>query len=151
MAAFAALAAFAPASAAERPTPNLRVEQAEGWAEVLALCDLTRFILTADLSADVILRPDPRGGDLEPYYAPRFRPPHLLADTQMTNLYDRLERRGDVTRSAVARARAAVDGPMIEGHRILSSEKRRRLEDQSATCHFLADEVRRQVASADKR
>ena len=92
----ALLAVFAAAPAAAEPRQPLAafdVSQAPGWAEALAICDLTRFlVLETDLDADVILTPDDRTGWLRPLYGPRFIPPNLIFDGAVKAAYHRLER-----------------------------------------------------------
>ncbi len=138
---FACTAALLTAAAA--PTPGLfDVEQAQGWAEALAVCDVTRFLVTRpDLDADVILATDESTGWMRPLYGPRFMPPNLFYDGEVKRAFHRLERAGELERNAFVEARARVDRPMMRRFRQQRASDRRFLEMQSDVCDALEAQV----------
>lgn len=133
----------APAAAQSggRPLPDVRV--AEGWAEGLAACDVTRFLLGCpDLSAEVIALPDARTGEFRATFAPLFLPPTLYGDAEVSAAFYRLEARGDLTRRDALRARTAAARRFLPAYRTNDSRQRLFLEEQDRLCGRLLDETR---------
>ena len=130
-------------TAAAEPTDRFKLERTQGWAQALAVCDLTRFLLEQrELNADVILARDDSSGQFRALYGPRFLPPNLLYDADLRRAFFRLERAGAVTRRDVGEARFAVDRPMLRAFRRMRSQDRVFLEEQSRTCSALLADVR---------
>ena len=139
----AAAAAMLACSAASEPLDRFSVAQANGWAEALAICDLTRFLLEQrNLDADVILARDDRSGQFRAIYGPRFLPPNLLYDADLRHAFFRLERAGEVSRRSVGDARFQLDRPMLRAFRRMRSRDRLFLEEQSRTCSALQADIR---------
>ena len=128
---------------ASAPLDRFKLERAGGWAESLAVCDLTRFLLEQrELDADVILARDDRTGQFRALYGPRFLPPNLLYDADLRRAFFRLEGAGEVSRRSVGEARFQLDRPMLRAFRRMRSEDRLFLEAQSERCSALLAEVR---------
>ena len=140
----AVLAGSAPAdSAPAEPSPAFRLQDGADWSEVLAICDLTRFLLEQRaLDADVILARDDQSGWFRPLLGPRFLPPNLLYDGDVRRAFNRLERAGKVTHASVAEARAMRDRPMLRAFRRMRGSERLFLETQSRTCSARLAETR---------
>lgn len=130
--------------AAPRPDwERFSVAHAQGWPDALALCDLTRFLLTQPaLNADVILALDDNTGEFRPLYGPRFLPPNLLFDGELRRAFFRLERAKETDRRSVGEARFRLDRPMLRAFRRAGSAERRFLEDQAKTCSALVADAR---------
>ena len=141
MAPIACTAALLTGAAA--PTPEtFDVANAGGWAEALAMCDLTRFLATRpDLDADVILATDQSTGWMRPLYGPRFLPPTLFFDREVKQAFHRLERAGEVDKRGFAEARTRFDRPMMRRFRQQRMSDQHFLEDQSRVCHALEADV----------
>ena len=140
--ALAAAASLLLAAAPAEPEARFRVDRATGWAQALAVCDLTRFLLEQrGLQADVILARDDRTGQFRAFYGPRFLPPNLLYDGDLRRSLFKLERAGQVTRREVVEARFQLDRPMLRAFRRMRPGERLFLEEQSRTCSALSAEA----------
>ena len=139
------LAVAAPAAAATTPTRLARfdVANAQTWGDALALCDLTSFLRTRPaLDADVVLTVDPRSRMDRVLYGPRFQPVTLFFDSRFRNMFDRLEKSGEVDRGSVAAARRRLDLPMFSEFRVASVKDQVFLEEQAELCTALTIDVR---------
>ena len=136
-------ATAAPAQAAHPEWERFEVTRAQGWPEALALCDLTRFLLSRPaLDADVILTRDDNTGDFRPLYGPRFLPPNLLYDGELRRTFFRLQSEGETDRRSVGEARFRLDRAMFKAFRRGNVEQRLFLENQAETCSALTAQVR---------
>ena len=133
------------AAAAQTPRHQpFELQQAQGWAQALALCDLTRFLLIRpDLNADVILARDDPGGWLKPMYGPRFLPPAIFFDGRVRRAASRLEKAGELERRDFAEARASYDRPMMQALGRNTAVDQRFLETQADVCSVLEDDIRK--------
>ena len=142
-AALLVLAVAAPAAAATpQRLSRFDVNNAESWADALALCDLTAFLRTRPaLDADVVVAVDPATRMDRVLYGPRFQPPSMFFDGQVRGMFERLARAGEVDSGAVGAARRRHDQSMFREFRMTSGQEMAFLEDQTELCAALAVDV----------
>lgn len=140
LAALVALIVAAPSTAAPRtPLSQFDVGAARDIPEVLALCDLTAFLVTGpNLDADVIFAPDDHSRRwMRAMRHPYFRPVDTLFDIRTRDAFLRLESASLVRRADVAAARNRFDVPMLESYRYAGPADRLFLDRQLKVCDGL--------------
>lgn len=137
----AAVAFILIASQARAGTPPpllapLDVNKAQGWAEALAACDITRFLLTDPaVTANNIISPS---GLL---YPPLFIPPNLFYAPSMMEAFETLRARGEVQRKDVADARLRLANAVVPKFHKGDAVEKAFLADQMKLCNVLTDGV----------
>jgi hypothetical protein len=140
-AALAAVLVAAPGSAAEPSRlAALDINKAKGWADALAACDMTRFLLSApNLEADTIIAPG--GGAGRILYKPLFLPPNLFYTPSLLEAFERLQTADEVKRDDVVKARYGFASAIIPKFHGASDADKAFLADQMKLCNVLTDGV----------
>lgn len=108
------------------------------WSEAIAVCDVTRFLLTEpDVSADAIVVAG-RDNRHIALYKPLFQPPTNFFSEIMRETFERVEKAGFVTRESYVRARIRYAGLMISAYTGASFADKRYMADQMELCYRLA-------------
>lgn len=144
----AMLLGMMPASAQAMRTYD--VNNVQSWADALAICDVTKFLLSdPDLSAEVIISsaPDVSAGHLR---RPYFLPPNLFYSKVMRLTYESVQKAGQVNDAAYSEARLRYARTMLDTYSRMTQEDRDFLEEQMKTCYALAASTRRPVAGKKK-
>jgi hypothetical protein len=130
----------APGQAAEPSMLNsLDINKAQGWADALAACDMTRFFLSSpDLEAGTIIAPG--GGIL---YKPLFIPEKTLYTPSLNDALDTLMTVGQVKRADVVKARYAFASTLIPKFHRAGEVDKDFLKDQMKLCNILTDDVKK--------
>jgi len=140
--ALAACVAFAsPVSAQERPSiAVLDVNRAQNWAEALAACDITRFLLTdPDVTASAIIAPGE--GAPQFLYPPLYTPPNVLYTPSLLKTFEILQARGEVDRKSLTDARFRLANTVVPSFRKGDATDKAFLSDQMKLCNVLSDGV----------
>ncbi|KQZ03253.1 hypothetical protein ASD21_20850 [Caulobacter sp. Root1455] len=139
-ASFAALLVAAPGHAAEPSVfASLDINKAQGWADALAACDMTRFFLSnPDLEAGTIIAPG--GGIL---YKPLFIPEKTLYTPSLNDALDTLVLVGQVKREEVVKARFQFASTLIPRFHKAGEVDKAFLKDQMKLCNVLTDDVKK--------
>lgn len=139
-ASFAALVVAAPSQAAESSMlTSLDINKAQGWADALAACDMTRFFLSSpDLEAGTIIAPG--GGIL---YRPLFIPEKTLFTPSLNEALDTLVQARQVKREDVVEARYAFASTLIPKFHRAGEVDKAFLKDQMKLCNVLTDDVKK--------
>ncbi len=131
------------ASGPKEPLAAFDVSSAQGWADTLAVCDLTYFLASRpDLDADVIYARDQSTDWFRPMLAPYFRPPNLFYDEDVKRAFYRLQRAGLVDRAAAFKARARHERSMLQRFRRRGSAEQAFIRDQAGRCDAVLAEAR---------
>lgn len=110
----------------------------DSWADAVAVCDITRFLLTdPDLRGDVLIV---AGSDntSTALYRPLFVPPNNFFSEIMRQTFENLRKAGQVTPADYGRARIVYAKGMIEAYRGSTLKEKEALADQMALCYHLA-------------
>jgi len=128
----------APSLAAEPTTLKaLDINRLQNWADALAACDMTSFLMSdPDLEAGTIIAPG--GGIL---YKPLFIPTKLLYTPSLFEAFNTLERAGQVKRQEVVEARFQFASAIIPKFHKASEADKAFLVDQMKLCNVLTDGV----------
>ena len=120
------------------PMTTYDVSKAETWADALAICDVTRFLLSEpNLDAEVIISPMP-GNVHVPLYKPYFIPPSSFYSDAMRETFERVQKAGQVNTESYGQARMRYTKLMLPAYRYASGADRAFLADQMKTCYALA-------------
>ena len=116
---------------------NYDVRKAETWADALAICDVTKFLLSEPkLDSEVIIAPVPGGSEVA-LRRPLFLPPTNFYSEVMKETYEKVLQAGQVTGTAYAEARLRYAKLMLGAYHNTPEEKVF-LADQMKTCYALA-------------
>ena len=139
-AASAALLTVAPSQAAGPSLlASLDINEAQGWGDALAACDMTRFFLSSpDLEAGTIIAPG--GGVL---YKPLFLPEKTLYTPSLNDALNTLEKAGQVKRADVVSARYWFASSLIPQFHKAGEVDKDFLRDQMKLCNVLTDDVKK--------
>jgi hypothetical protein len=130
------LLAAAPAAAGHMTDFDLN--KLNDWSEAIAVCDVTRFLLTEpDVTADAILVVG-RNNRHTALYRPLFQPPNNFFSDIMRETFHRVEKAGFVTRESYARARIRYAGLMISAYAGATFAEKHYMADQMELCYQLA-------------
>jgi len=125
-----------PASAARMTDFDLN--KLDNWADALAVCDVTRFLLTdPDVTADAILVSG-HDNTHTVLYRPLFAPPTNFFSDAMREAFNNVQKAGFVTSDAYGRARLHYADAMIGAYRSASLADKRYMMDQMDLCYHLA-------------
>lgn len=139
----AVLVALASAPARAEAPANLApldLDRAQTWAEALAACDVTRFLLSdPDVTSNTtIVAAD---GALRILYPPLYTPPNLFYAPSLLRTFSTLEASGEVDRKSVAAARFRLASAVVPRFRKGNTVERMFLADQMKLCSVLFDGV----------
>jgi len=117
---------------------DFQLDKLSDWSEALAVCDITRFLLTdPDIRADVILVAG-RDNSHTALYKPLYIPPNSFFSEVMQKAYENVRRTGHVTPSAYSDARIHYAARMLDAYRSASVAEKHTLMDQMDLCYHLA-------------
>lgn len=140
----AALAALVAVPARAEAPPSLVplvLDKARNWAEALAACDITRFLLTdPDVTSNTTIIA-PGEGSLRILYPPLYVPPNLFYAPSMLQAFETLQARGEVDRKSVAVARFRLASDVLPNFRRGDTVEKTFLTDQMKLCNVLTDGV----------
>jgi hypothetical protein len=127
-----------PASAAG--LADYDVQKAESWADALAICDVTKFLLSEpNLASEVIIAPVPGGAQVA-LRRPYFLPPANFYSEVMKETYERARASGQVTEEAYGAARLRYAKLMLSAYHGSMADKSF-LADQMKLCYALASDA----------
>lgn len=131
-----ALIGSVPASAGS--LRDFNVQNTDSWADALAICDTTRFLMTdPNLDSNVIIAAMPGKAHVA-LYRPFFIPPSNFYSQAMENTFERVRNAGFVTAESYGAARLRYAKLMLSAYPQSSPEDRAFLADQMKTCYALA-------------
>lgn len=134
----AAAAMLTLSSAGAGSMTDFDLNKLDGWADAIAVCDVTRFLLTdPDTNADAILVAG-RGNTRTALYAPLFAPPDNFFSDAMQQTFARVKQAGFVTDESYGRARLRYAARMIGAYGSASLADKRFMADQMELCYHLA-------------
>jgi hypothetical protein len=110
----------------------------DNWADALAVCDVTRFLLTdPDLSADAILVSG-HDNTSTVLYRPLFAPPTNFFSDAMRQAFTNVRKAGFVTPEAYSKARIHYATVMQNSYRSATLGEKRYMLEQMDLCYHLA-------------
>lgn len=110
----------------------------DNWADAIAVCDVTRFLLTdPNLQAEAIVVAG-RGNTYTILYKPLYAPPTNFYSEAMREAFEKLRKAGQITLDGYSRARIVYAGRMIDAYRSAPLGEKRALADQMELCYHLA-------------
>lgn len=113
------------------------VQKAETWADALAICDVTKFLLSdPKLDSEVIIAPVPGGSEVA-LRRPLFLPPTNFYSEVMKEMYERVLKAGQVTPDAYGKARLRYARLMLPAYHGTTADETF-LADQMKLCYALA-------------
>ena len=128
---------FAAPAAAGHMT-DFDLNKLNSWSEAIAVCDVTRFLLTdPDTSADAILVAG-RDNSHTALYKPLYQPPTNFFSEVMRETFERVEKAGQTNLDAYAQARIHYAGLMISAYSGATLADKRYMADQMELCYHLA-------------
>ena len=134
--AFTGLLGVSPAAAGHMTDFDLN--KLDNWSDAIAVCDITRFLLTdPDTSADAILVAG-RDNNRIPLYKPLYAPPTNFFSQVMHDTFDRVQKAGLVTLGSYSRSRLHFATQMIGAYSGASLADKRYKADQMELCYHLA-------------
>ena len=108
------------------------------WSEAIAVCDVTRFLLTdPDTTADVIVVPG-RDNSHTALYKPLYQPPTNFFSDVMRQTFERVAKAGQTDRASYARARIHFASQMISAYSGATLADKHYMADQMELCYHLA-------------
>ena len=126
-----------PPAIAERMT-DFDLNKLDGWTDALAVCDVTRFILTEpNVNADVIVVGG-KGNSHLVLYKPLFMPPNGFFSEIMRQAFERVHKAGLTNPELYGQARRRYAGLMLSAYSSASLADKRYLLDQMELCYHLA-------------
>ena len=134
--ALSALLGLSPAAAGHMTDFDLN--KLDSWADAIAVCDVTRFLLTdPDTSADAIIVAG-RGNTHVALYKPLYQPPTNFFSDVMRQTFEQVQKAGFVTLETYSRARVRYAGRMIGTYSGATLTEKQYLMDQMELCYRLA-------------
>ena len=110
----------------------------DNWADALAVCDVTRFLLTdPDLSADAIIVTG-HDSTVTALYRPLYAPPTNFFSDTMREAYAHVHKAGFVTPEAYSKSRIHYASAMMSAYRSATLGEKRYMFDQMDLCYHLA-------------
>lgn len=132
-----ALAAMVGVPASASSLADYDVQKADTWADALAICDVTKFLLTdPNLNSEVILAPVPGGAPVA-LYRPLFLPPSNFYSDSMRDTFERAQKSGQVTIDAYGAARNRYARLMLTAYKGTKADHDY-LADRMKLCYALA-------------
>jgi hypothetical protein len=110
----------------------------DNWADAVAVCDVTRFLLTdPDLSSDILVVAG-RGNSVTTLTKPLYVPPTNFFSEVMRETFENLRKAGQVTTDGYATARLRYARRMISVYRSATLGEKHALTEQMELCYHLA-------------
>ena len=135
----AALCATPPAAAGHMTDFDLN--KLEGWTDALAVCDVTRFLLTEpNISADAILVAG-KGNTRTVLYKPFFIPSNGFFSEIMREAFERVHAAGLTNQELYSQARVRYARLMFSAYPGATPAEKAYLKDQMELCYHLAARV----------
>ncbi len=126
----------APARAAH--LSDFELAKLDNWANAIAVCDVTRFLLIdPNLDAEAIVVAG-RGNTSTVLTKPLYAPPANFFSEVMREAYENLHKAGQITPDGYSRARIFYAGHMIDAYRSATLGEKHALADQMDLCYHLA-------------
>lgn len=122
-----------PASAAQ--LSDVALYKLNNWADAIAVCDITRFLLTNPENKAAVISMNQKDAPASPKSP--VPPPSFSSDV-MRETYERLHQDSLVTPDSYRRARRHYASVMLNAYQDSSAAERRTLSDQMALCYHLA-------------
>lgn len=117
---------------------DFELSKLENWADAIAVCDITRFLLIdPDLRADTLVVAG-RGNSVTALSKPLYAPPTHFFSEVMRETFENLRKAGQVTPEGYSRARLLYAGRMIDAYRSATLSEKHALADQMDLCYHLA-------------
>ncbi|GAA0568692.1 hypothetical protein [Rhizomicrobium electricum] len=134
--ALAAVQCLSPATAGHMSDFDLN--KLDSWADAIAVCDVTRFLLTdPDTGADAIIVAG-RGNTHVALYKPLYQPPTNFFSDVMRQTFERVQKAGQVSFDGYSRARIHYAGRMISAYSGATLAEKHYMADQMELCYHLA-------------
>jgi hypothetical protein len=131
-----AMLGSSPAAAAHMTDFDLN--KLDNWSDALAVCDVTRFLLTnPNLNADAILVTG-RDNTHTALYRPLFAPPTNFFSDAMREAYTNVRKAGFVTLDSYSKSRLHYATVMLDAYRSATNGEKRYMVDQMELCYHLA-------------
>lgn len=132
-----ALAAVIAVPASAASLTDYDVQKADSWADALAICDVSKFLLSEpNLNSEVIIAPVPGGAPVA-LYRPLFLPPAGFYSDVMRDTYERAKASGQVTAEAYGAARNHYAQLMLSAYHGTKADLTY-LADRMKLCYALA-------------
>jgi hypothetical protein len=110
----------------------------DNWADAVAVCDVTRFLLIdPDLNADTLVVAG-RGNSVTALAKPLYMPPTNFFSEVMRETFENLRKAGQITPDGYNRARLLYASRMIDAYRSATLSEKHVLADQMELCYHLA-------------
>ncbi len=110
----------------------------DNWADAIAVCDVTRFLLTdPDLRAEAVIVTG-RGNSVTVLNRPFYIPPTRFFSEVMREAFENLRKAGQISSDGYSRARYLYAGRMIDAYNSATSAEKHALVDQMDLCYHLA-------------
>jgi hypothetical protein len=120
---------------------DFELSKLENWADAVAVCDVTRFLLIdPDLHADTLAVAG-RGNSVTALTKPLYMPPSNFFSEVMRETFENLRKASQVTPEAYARARLLYASRMIDAYNGATLGEKHALADQMELCYRLAARV----------
>lgn len=139
--AMALAAMLGASSAAAGGLTDYDLNKLDGWSDALAVCDITRFLLTdPDVGSDVILMGGKNNSHLV-LYKPLFLPPDGFFSDIMRETYEKIRGASLTNPELYSAARRRYAALMINAFRGANGEDKKYLNEQMVLCYHLAARV----------
>jgi len=117
---------------------DYELSKLDNWADAIAVCDVTRFLLTdPDLEAEAIVVAG-HGNSTTVLYKPLYAPPTNFFSEVMREAFANLRKAGQITDDGYSRARIKYAGRLIDAYRSAGLGEKHALADQMDLCYHLA-------------
>lgn len=137
-----------PSSAASLADYN--VEKADTWADALAICDVTKFLLTEpNLNSEAIIAPVP-GGSSVALYRPLYIPPSGFFSDAIRDTFEMAKKSGQVTLESYSEARKRYAQLMLAAYHGSLGEQTY-LADRMRLCYALAADTTGRTTTGKKQ
>jgi hypothetical protein len=114
------------------------VQKVDSWADALAICDTTRFLLSdPKLDSNVIISAMPNSSHIA-LYRPYFIPTSGFYSDAMKETFERVQKANFVTADSYNKARLRYARLMLQAYPYATSADQAFLADQMKTCYALA-------------
>ena len=136
--AFALAAMLGASPAAAGHMADFDLNKLDNWSDAIAVCDVTRFLLTdPDTNADAILVAG-RDGTRVALFKPLFAPPTNFFSDVMRQTFERVHKAGFVTPGSYSKARIHFANRMIGAYSGATLADKHYMTDQMELCYHLA-------------
>jgi hypothetical protein len=136
----------APASAAS--LSDYDVQKVDSWADALAICDITKFLLSEpNLESEVIIASVPGGASVA-LRRPLFLPPSGFYSDVMRETFERAQASGQVTGAAYSASRNRYALLMLSAYHGTKADQGY-LSDRMRLCYALAVDASGRTKAAD--